>query len=308
MLGQKPKQPEQGTVPGRQVQRSGGVNPAFSYYNRRSPHDVRHPEAGRPKPSKPRSNLRRYLLQTKWSAAPFWLLVGLIVLCGLKVLSLSTNPRVVIVGNSAVATRYLQPSNVYASAAHKLLTRSITNRSKITVNLEGTALQLQREFPELQTVSLGMPLISNRPIVYVQPAQPSVIVQNGSGVYALNQNGVVLSKLPAPVGNTPIAIDQTDGRILVGKQYLPSSTVVFVQTLTYQLNAAHMPISTLTLPSSAPYEIDFHVSGQTFTVRCNLAADATVQSGAVIATVQHLGNHVPANYLDVRTPGRVYYK
>ncbi|MEJ0073804.1 MAG: hypothetical protein WDN27_07110 [Candidatus Saccharibacteria bacterium] len=221
---------------------------------------------------------------------------------------LSTDPKVIVVGASAVSARYVQSADTYAAAAHKLLAGSITNRTKLTVNLNGVAAQLQKQFPELQTVSLTVPLASSRPIVYVQLAQPTAVVQTAQGNYALNASGIVLAPLKTLPPNVPLLVDQSGAAPAPGKQFLPGSTLAFVQTVAYQFDAAHLDASVFVLSSGSPYELDARLSGQTYTIRFNLEADATVQSGAAIATVQQLGDTVPSAYLDVRVPGRVYYK
>jgi len=230
-----------------------------------------------------------------------------VAVCAAKVLSLSTTPKIVVVGKTAVSSIYLQSSDVYAAAAHRLLAGSITNRTKLTVNLGGTARSLEQQFPELQTVSVGVPLIGSRPIVYVQVAQPSVVLQTARGNYALNSSGLVLARVQTLPGDVPLLSDQSTAMPQPGKQYLPSSTVRFVQTVAYQLKAAHLTVSTFVLPPQSPYELDIRLEGKAYLVRMNLAADALTQSGAVVATIQQFASD-PGNYLDVRVPGRVYYK
>jgi hypothetical protein len=220
---------------------------------------------------------------------------------------LNTNPKIVVIGKTAVSATYLQSSGTYAAAAHQLLAGSITNRSKLTVDLGGTASKLQQQFPELQTVSLGVPLISSRPIVYIQVAQPSLVLQTGHGNYALNSSGLVLARVQNLPNGVALLNDQSGNQPTPGKQYLPSSTVTFVQTVAYQLKSAHITVSTFVLPVSSPYELDVRLEGKPYMVRLNLTTDALTQSGAAIATINQLSAD-PASYLDVRVPGRVYYK
>jgi hypothetical protein len=218
------------------------------------------------------------------------------------------NPKVVMLGSTSVSATYAQPAEVYAAAARSELASSVTSHSKLTVNLNGTAEALQAKFPELQAVSMTVPLISNRPIIYVQVAQPSVILQTGRGNYALNESGVVLAKLRTMPSGVPVVADQSGGNPVPGRQYLASSTITFVQTVAYQLSAAKLSISTFVLPASSLYELDLRLESQPYTIKCNLQGDPLVQSGAAIATLQQIGFSAPKEYLDVRVPNRVYYK
>jgi hypothetical protein len=305
MFGRKNKpEPEQGRDR-RQVSRSGG-SPAFSYYNNRAPEVTERRSPNRQDASetgKSRRSMPRSLAQL-----PFWGLILVAGLCLIKVLFLSTSPKVVLLGNTPVSATYVRTTQAYADAAHKQLTSSLTSHSKLTVNLNGTAEALERQFPELQAVSMTVPLVSSRPIVYVQVAQPSVVLQTASGNYALNKSGLVLAKLRSVPSGVPIVVDQSGASPVPGKQYLSSSTISFIQTVAYQLTAAKIDVSTYVLPASSLYELDAHIDGQPYSIKYNLQGDALLQSGAAIATMQHLGSTTPKEYIDVRVPDRVYYK
>jgi hypothetical protein len=308
MFGRKPKTPPEQLRDRRSRTESPAVNPAFSYYNSRTSEaprvrpgaaaDVITRESGerRPRPLKLLAQIPLILL----------LLIG--VVCVGKLLLLSTNPKVIVLGKNDISASYLKSNETYQTAAAKLLAGSITSHTKITVNLDGTAAAMEKQFPELQDVSVTLPLIGNRPIVYAAVAQPSVIVQSTHGNYALNKSGLVLahvSRLPAGV---PLLVDQSNVSIKPGQQYLPSSTIAFIQAVAYQFSAAKVALSAFVLPAATSYELDVRLEGKPYLVRCNLTTDAVVQSGAAIATLQHLGTTVPASYIDVRVPGRVYYK
>jgi len=306
MLGRKkPVEIVQGRE--RRPQDRAGANPAFSYYaSQRTPETTERrssPRQETPQPTKRTLRLPRSLAQV-----PFWLLLTVAVVCLVKVLFLSTSPKVVILGSTSVSSTYAQSVSVYAAAAQAQLRSSLTSHSKLTVNLNGTSSALEHQFPELQAVSMTVPLVSNRPIVHVQIAQPSVIVQTGQGNYALNKSGIVLAKLRTMPSGVPVVSDQSGGTPSPGKQYLASSTVSFVQTVAYQFSAAQLPIATFVLPSASLYELDVRLDAKPYTIKCNLQGDPLVQSGAAIATLQHLGASTPASYLDVRVPDRVYYK
>lgn len=308
MFGKKNKEPiEQGRPVTRQMQRGGAVNPAFSYYTNRSPAvSPRERLTDRPQlAEKEQGKVRR---RGVLSTLPFWLLVGVVLVCVLKVLWLSTDPKIIVVGNTTVSATYVQPNNMYETAARSLLKTSIANHSKLTADLDGIARRLQRQFPELQHVVVNIPLVSNRPVVYVEVAQPSLIVQTVHGNYALNRTGIVLARAPKIPASVPVVVDQSGATPKLGGYYLPGSTITFIQTVEYQLMAAHSAISAFVLPSTSPYELDVRPEGQPYVLRFNLEEDAKVQSGAAIATLQSLGANLPKQYLDVRVPGRVYYK
>lgn len=307
MFGRKSKpEPEQGR--GRRQVRRTVAGPAFSYYTSRVvPEAAPRRTAIRQSQEMPGTGKGRQIPRSL-SQVPFWILLAVITLCLLKVLYLSTNPKIVVLGNTAVSATYLRSQSTYTQAAHTQLASSITNRSKLTVNLNGTVVALEHEFPELADVSMTVPLISSRPIIYIQVAQPSLALQTTHGNYALSTSGLVLARLRTMPSGVPVAVDQSGAALQPGKQYLPSSTVAFIHTVAYQFAAAKLTISTFVLPAATPYELDVRLENQTYVIKCNLQGDPLVQSGAAIATIQHLGGSPPAQYLDVRVPDRVYYK
>ena len=304
-LRKNKSEPEQGRE-SRRIPRRGAANPAFSYYTTRTSLNV---AEGKRKQRKEASEPAPKPLARPWRAQlPFWLFVLVGLVCVLKVLTLSTNPKVILLGDNAVTATYQQEPGAYASAAHELLDNSITNRSKLTVNTTGTVTALERQFPELQTVSLTVPLISSRPILYVQVAQPSVVLRTTHGNYALNKSGIVLAKLKSLPKDVPQVVDQSGAIVTPGKQFLPSSTIAFIQTLDYQFQTAKQPIDAFVLSTQSAYELDARLEGQSYSIRMNLQADPLVQSGAAIAALQNIGGTGPKEYIDVRLPGRVYYR
>ncbi len=150
--------------------------------------------------------------------------------------------------------------------------------------------------------------MSNRPIVYVQPATPSLVLRSRHGDYVLNQSGLTLSSARTLPAGVVQVVDQSGQTPKPGMQTLPSSTITFVQMVAFQFKAAKLPINNFILPANAPYELDVRLTGQPYVIRFNLQEDARVQSGAAIGTVQQLKGAMPAQYIDVRAPGRVYYK
>lgn len=301
MFRRKPKAPE---PVGRSVRRAGTSKPAFSYYtNRVSEGPVeRAPERRKP------AQEGRGGVRNLFASYAFWVLLLAVVVCAGKVLLLSNDPKVEVVGKTAISGGYLKPTSVYQQAVAKLLDTSVANRSKLTADPEGVALELKHEFPELQDVSIDIPLVSNRPIVYVQPATPSLVLRSTHGDYVLNQSGLTLSSVHTLPAGVVQVVDQSGQTPKPGTQTLPSSTIAFVQMVAFQFKTAKLPINNFILPASAPYELDVRLTGQPYIIRFNLQEDARVQSGAAIGTVQRLKGTVPAQYIDVRTPGRVYYK
>lgn len=299
----KPAEPEVGRR--RQAAGQPTGSPAFSYYARSNRPLERPAEAPdrRNSPVAEPSKRRRLQLRALVSRLPLILVVVAVGLLLFKVLTLSSSPRVVVVGQDA---SYIQESGVYAQAAQKLLATSKLNAFKPTADLNGVAKRMQTEFPELQTVSITAPLVGNKPIVYVMPARSGIVLQAGGTSYAVNGSGVVLAEVADPSKPQGIrVVDQAGVRPVPGKRILPASTISFLQRFGYQLQAKGQTVDSMTLPAANPYEVDVRLSGKSYLVKTNVQGNPVEQAGTALAVLNQVN---PAEYLDVRVPGRVYYK
>jgi len=227
--------------------------------------------------------------------------------------TLSTDPKVVLVAGSSQQP-FLQAKQIYTQAVIKQLSSSIWNHNKITVNAERINQQLTAQFPELASVSLTLPLVSHRPIVYLRAAQPAIILHALSGSYVLDTSGKALlgGAVPAAVMalNLPTLTDQSGLAIAVNHEALRSRDVRFIQTVVAELKTHGLTPSSLVLPVASS-ELDVHLLGQPYFTKFNLQSDdAPQQVGTFLAVQAQLKgqNVLPGAYVDVRVNGRAYYK
>jgi hypothetical protein len=70
-----------------------------------------------------------------------------------------------------------------------------------------------------------------------------------------------------------------------------------------------VPISALSLPA-VPEEIDLRASDQPYYVKFYMGGSAVLQTGQFLAARQHFKQtgQLPAQYLDARIAGKVFYK
>jgi hypothetical protein len=246
-----------------------------------------------------------------------WLLlaVALIVL-GIYQLQLSTSPRVIALMSNADAP-FLQDSNIYGTAAQKLFNASAANRNKLTVNASDIALELRRQFPELQEVSISLPLVGSQPTLYVRPAKPALVLAASNGTYVVDENGRALAEVTARTKlsslKVPTVTDQSSLRVELGRQVLPRDATDFVGLVSAQLAKQKLSVQSMSLPAAAG-ELDVYVADKPYYVKFNLQQgsedSAAVQLGTLIALVKKLDKDrvAPAEYIDVRLEGRAYYK
>jgi hypothetical protein len=242
--------------------------------------------------------------------------VGLVLL-GLVLLSslfLGTTPGIMQAGDTRGAI-FLRSQAVYEQAAADLLRSMPLNRTKITINSRRIAQELAREFPELGSVTVSLPVFGHQPMVHIEPATPALIMSTtiGGQSYVLDATGrALITPAQAPgVGKLglPVVTDQSGLLIHAGQVALPSSTTTFITEVVGQLKAAHVAISSLTLPK-ATSELDVRIEGAPYYVKFNVMGNGRVQAGSFLAVKQQIerDHKTPGTYVDVRVEGRAYYK
>jgi hypothetical protein len=228
-------------------------------------------------------------------------------------LTLSGDARIVLLKGDG-SSPFLHGEQSYRQAADELLASSVWNRSKITVNTGGISRGMLKRFPELSDVSVTLPLVSKRPTVYVQTAQEALILKAPDGSFVVGTDGKKLleaDNLPsADRHKLPVVTDNSGLGARFRQQVLSSSDVSFIRTVSAELAARHVGVTSMDLPAGKR-ELDVHVSGEPYLVKFNLeSGTARSQAGTYLATRAELKRRhtTPSQYIDVRVDGRSYYK
>lgn len=269
--------------------------PLTSYYRGQRPPADSSPFVRR----QPKLRLRRYA----FGAIDIILII--ILISGL-IYSLIITPDPVIKANDLT----FHSLSDYKSAAAAQLGH-INNRNKITFDEAGLSAALKKQFPEINSVQIELPLFSEQPVIFLSTNQPTFFLDSQGTRYVVDSFGRAVAKsanLPA-VKNLPIINDASGFTISTGRQVLSSSGVTFINTLIGECRHAGIQISALTLPA-VPQELDLKAKNQGYFVKFFLGGDALTQAGQYFATRHHFNEsgHQPAQYLDVRVPGKVFYK
>lgn len=289
--------------------RSSEVPPppaAFSYHVRR---DERPEDLSR-KQFRQAPLLRASSTKLSKSSSRLLLLIAVFLVVYLLNLSTTVSVKVLASNQPNLTTASAQ---TYAQAARDILSRSIWNHNKLTVNTAGLSQQLQKQFPSLESVTVTVPFVGNRLQVNIAPTQAALILVTSSGSYIIDENGKAASALSSTEANKlhlPTLTDQSSLAIKLTKQILTPAQIQFIQIVLHQLTAKQVPYGALVLPSSAG-ELDVYISGQPYFVKFNLQSDtAREQAGTFLAVRQNLaGQHLtPTKYIDVRIEGRAYYQ
>lgn len=273
----------------------------------------------------PRRSIRReFDIQNKAEEArklaKFWLqragllaLIFAVTASLINILTLSSDAKVMPL-TSASSSSFLRPTSDYQKAASNILKSSLLNRNKVTINSGQIQKQLQEQFPELASVSVTLPLLSHRPIIYIEPTKPALLLVTRSATYVVDNTGKALVKgkdaksLSQPT--LPLLTDDSGLDIELNKQALPSDDVDFIREVIAQLGAKQYTVTKMSLPS-ATSELDARIDGQPYMVKFNLQSQTPrEQAGTFLATINSLKsqNIIPSQYVDVRVAGRAYYQ
>lgn len=228
-----------------------------------------------------------------------------------NILKLSADVKIEVLAGSASIGR---PQADYQNYARQQLSKSVLNGNKLTVDTSKLSQQMLEHFPELKDVSVTVPLLAHRPVVYIEPTATSLIMATSNGAFLVSETGRAMLTAPDVASlnqpDLPVITDQSGLSLELGKQALPGGSVAFIKTVLGQLSVAKVTVGAMTLPSNAS-ELDVQIAGQPYFVKFNLHSDeAREQAGTYLATIASLQKQkiTPAKYVDVRVPGRAYYQ
>ncbi len=299
-----------------QLRGSGTAKPVFSYHARAMRSAEPTSDAKRSTKllwTNPTQPMARHTRPRPPKRLLVLIVLAVALVFGINSLFLGRDPKTVVVGTAA-SHPLLRSQDTYTAAARDILASSLFNTTKVTINTEQVAQTIQDRFPELQRVSVVLPIFGRQPVVYLEPIQPALLLRSGEGrVYVLDQSGRAVMDVAQASSVAKLALpvveDQSGLPITLGHTVLPRANMTFITEVLGQLTAKKIKVSAITLPVGAS-ELDIRVEGVPYVTKYNLHGDARAEVGAFLATKQYLEaqHKTPALYIDVRVDNKVYYK
>lgn len=211
----------------------------------------------------------------------------------------------IIAGNSTFHSR----QQYQAAAAGQL--KHFSNRNKITFDEQSLEKALQKQFPEIISVQTELPLFSERPTIRLKIASAKFFLNSRGSRYIIDSSG----RAAALAGDLPqikglAVIDDKSGfQTSVGRQVLSANAVDFINTVAAESHQSQIQIASMVLPA-VPEELDLRTNDQPYFVKFYLGGDPLAQTGQFLAARRHFADthQAPAQYLDVRVPGKIFYK
>ena len=284
-------------------------NAVFSYHASRS---ARETNQLRDSAREQKQELSRNKPRAPWkNRLPNLAILLAIVVVAAFCLQLTSNAKIQTVGPSN-SQFFLRDKSVYLKAAQNAF-KPWANSNKLTVNTDKISADLRKQFPELEVVSVSLPIVGTQPTVYIQPAIPKVLLASKSGMFILDTNGRTLiagsQVANLPDLGIPTVTDESGIAIQAGSIALPKDTVAFITQVVAQLKAKQVNITSMTLPSGTN-ELYVKPDKVGYTVKFNLHGDPREEAGVFLAVKQRLDSEhkTPSQYIDVRVENKAYYQ
>lgn len=231
-------------------------------------------------------------------------ILGLII--ALLVYSLVLKPYPAVTINSAV----YRPAGDYEAAAAKQL-KGLNNQNKLTYDENTLEAYLTKRFPEIETISTRIPLIGQQPKLTIKVSKPRFFLSVKGETFVISGQGVVTgrsSDFPGVKG-LPVVIDDSGFEAKPGNQVLSARSTVFIAVLTDSLNKKNIKVQSLSLPA-LPYELHLRTENTPYYTKFFINSEPRQQIGQYLAAREEFftSGSQPAQYLDVRVPGKIFFK
>lgn len=221
----------------------------------------------------------------------------LVVLYGILFSPLFRVRTIAVSGNEQLTTREVQ------SQVKDLLGRSFLGDNAIFVNPIGLARELKKRNYQLEQVSVERSLLGGIR-VRLKEQRATIQWRSGSSVFVLSGNGVAYAELSSVNTALPIVEDSTNLPVKSGEKIVPSSFVKFIAELPEQLAAAKLKAISISVADTTT-EIEVKTDkGFMIKLDTTRSLDSQMADYRSVAAKQI----VPKEYVDLRIPGKVFYK
>jgi len=229
------------------------------------------------------------------------LLVGLVFLL-IYAFFVRSQPRL------SVNSEAYHPLSSYQGVADEFVS-GLTYRTKLTYNQKALVSGLEKQFPEIESVSVQLPLLSQRVGVHINVSAQGFLLDSASQSYLLDNNGKIVAKVTSAPKDLVIIKDQSGLPAVVGQQIISPDNVSFMKQVVVQSRQAKVPLAYIVLPA-APQEFDLYTADKAYYTKFYFGGNALLQSGQFVAARHYFdqSHQDPAYYLDVRVAGKIFYK
>jgi hypothetical protein len=245
------------------------------------------------------------------SMLPTLIMLLLLIFVGYQ-LTLSSDPKVVPLSVHSDSSLLRDPQ-IYREAAQRILRSTLVDHTKLTIDSNGFEVEMKKQFSELDSVALTLPLIGRRPLVQLAARTPALILMSQQGGYILDISGEAMIKAEDARGadglKLTIVTDESNLPLDLGKGILTSQEITFIQIVLAQLNASKLQVESTYLPAIVN-ELRVKIKGQPYFIKFDMQNDPRTSVGTFLAAKQKFesDSKIPAEYVDARLEDRVFLK
>ncbi len=242
---------------------------------------------------------------------PSYIALIAILIAVINTLLLEARPRIVLVQTTGTVQR---EAKIYQDGIEDIWSSSLLNRSKLSVNTDKISSQISKQYSELASVEIELPLLGKRPTIRITPTRPTLELITSNGAFYVNSAGRILAQTKElnknKLEDLAVIHDESGTRVEAGEVVIPSPQVTFLHKLHSYLIAQDVPITSMTLPLTAANQVDLRVDGQPYYVKFSMDSDPRQAVGTYLAAVAKLESDggKPGEYIDVRVPEKVFYR
>lgn len=208
--------------------------------------------------------------------------------------------QVAVSGNSVIPTSEIQREIEQSFSRHPFSKNLLT---LWMASIEDDLLSDQRI--SSAAISLRWP---NRLNVRVSERQLSLIWQSGSNQYLVDNKGVAVAEATGARPSLALIIDTTSLPVKVGSRVAPQSFVIFVAGIAEKITPkTGLAVTSMSIPETTS-ELDVKTTGG-YVVKFDTTGGVEEQISSlktVLTTLSRIQKK-PAQYIDLRVPGKAYY-
>jgi len=197
----------------------------------------------------------------------------------------------------------------YIDEASNSIKSNLLNRTKLTFDYLGFAKRLQNEYPEIASVSTSFALVGTRPVVRLEFHKPAMLVTSLGKTWVVDDRGVAIAKDQGKFNDLPKLDDEIGVAVEEGGAVVSSSDVNFVLQIEKVAKEKGVAVEKYSTPL-IPKQLNVRVVGESYYTKFNLNEDSIGQIGSWLIARENLAriSQLPAEYLDVRTIEKVFWK
>lgn len=203
----------------------------------------------------------------------------------------------------------------YVNAAGKEINSSLFNKNKLTFNTNKFKTAMENQFPEIEDLTVEMPVLKHRPIISITLAKPAAILLTDNKNYVLDSSGRALfedkyASSGVDLSHLVSINDNSNHPVQLGKPVVTEKQINYINDLTAYLAEKNVQPEAFNLEFGGS-TLDVKLKGLSYAVKFSFYEDVRQSSGALLAIKNNIDKNKidkPTKYIDLRIPDKAFIK